>query len=156
MSSMRQFLASPLGSRVTWGCRIALGLVFAFAALPKLMDPDAFAEAIFNYGLVSADTASLLALWLPVLELTVAFSLVTGVAARGSALLSLGMLCAFSVAIGQAAIRGIDIDCGCFGSQVETKVSVTSLLRNAGLCLLAGIGAAGPPGPLRRRQSPTP
>ncbi|MEM7449072.1 MAG: MauE/DoxX family redox-associated membrane protein [Myxococcota bacterium] len=144
MSKLLGFFKSPLGACLTLLSRLIVATVFAFAGWPKLLEPDAFAESILNYNLVSPNAASLIASFLPTLELTVAASLLSGVGARGASALAAGMLSMFSLAIGQAIFRGIDIDCGCFGDASSSSADWTGLVRNALLILLALVGMLGP------------
>jgi putative oxidoreductase len=116
--------------------RVLVALVFAFAAVPKLADPAAFAADIDNYRLVPDALIGPLAIGLPILELLVAAALLTGIHAGGASILALGLLGVFVVGMSQAIARGIDLDCGCFGHEVEARVSGWSIARNVVLCLL--------------------
>lgn len=127
-------------SALVWGslgARVALAAVYLLAAVPKLGDPAAFAQDIDNYHLLPVDWAGVAAVVLPPLELVVAAALLLGVHARGAALVSAGMLIAFAAAMGQAIARGIDLDCGCFGSALAMHVSGWSILRNVVLAALS-------------------
>ena len=103
--------------------RLLIAGVFLAAAIPKLMDPAAFAEDIDNYHLLPAILVGPAAVALPVIELVIGLALVTGVHAHGAALLAAVMLVAFAGGMAQAMSRGIDLECGCFGSATETQVS---------------------------------
>jgi uncharacterized membrane protein YphA (DoxX/SURF4 family) len=119
------------------GARLALAAVYLVAAVPKLADPATFARDIDNYHALPVDWAGVAAVVLPPLELVVAAALLLGVHARGAALVSAGMLTAFAAAMGQAIARGIDLDCGCFGSALAMHVSGWSILRNVVLAALS-------------------
>lgn len=95
-------------------CRILLGAVFVYASWDKILDPDAFAEIIANYQIVSPRTGHLTALFLPYLELVCGICLVINRLPRGSALLVAGMMVVFMAALGYNIYRGIDVNCGCF------------------------------------------
>ena len=123
------------------GARLLIAIVFIAAGLPKLLNPTDFAEAIGNYQLVPDAWAGALAVFLPPLELLVAGCLLAGVAARGAALIAAGMLAVFAIAIAQTVMRGIDIDCGCFGAAAEATASWWSVARNLALLLAAGFVA---------------
>ncbi|MBX3737153.1 MAG: hypothetical protein KF715_10715 [Candidatus Didemnitutus sp.] len=120
------------------GLSVSLGLLFVSAAATKLGSPAAFAKAITGYRIVSYPLATVLALYLPALEF------VCGVAVlfsrtRLSALCLMGaMLLVFTAALAIALARGVDISCGCFGSETPASLGV-SLLRDC--VLLALIGA---------------
>jgi uncharacterized membrane protein YphA (DoxX/SURF4 family) len=119
--------------------RLVVGGIFAAAAIPKLLDPSAFAASIANYHLVPDLVATASASVLPVLELVVALALVSGVQARGAAVAAGGMLIVFALAMTQAILRDINLDCGCFGSAAAAEVGWGSVLRNVGLTLLCGL-----------------
>ena len=144
--------------RRPWPLRLSawiLGLTFLAAALPKLADPPGFAEAIHAYRLVPGTLLAPMALFLPWLELLMALALISGLARRGAALLSLLLLLLFMGGIGLNLMQGHPIDCGCFGALPIAR-TVTErlgsmrldLLRDGALALLALINLVGP-----RRES---
>jgi uncharacterized membrane protein YphA (DoxX/SURF4 family) len=105
--------------------RLALGVVFIAAAVPKIVDPLGFANSIANYHLMPQDAINLLALCLPWIELIVGAALVLGLSVRAN-LLNIGaMLCVFIVAISLAMSRGLDISCGCFSVATEKSAQMT-------------------------------
>ena len=124
------FLNTTKGQLLIWLLRLVIAGVFLFAAIPKLRDPVAFADSIRNYQMVSDSWASMLALFLPMLELIVAVCLIIPFTRRGAAIVSAGMLLMFCFVIGQAMYRGIDIDCGCFGAAQKARADWPGLVRN--------------------------
>jgi len=114
--------------------RIALGVAFVYAALGKVPNMAAFAEDVANYRLVPAAAVPALGSALVGVELLAGLALVAGVAARGAALVVSVLLGAFVVALSQALVRGIDLDCGCFGG--KGPVSWSAVARD--LVLLGG------------------
>ncbi len=141
--------------------RVGLAAVFAFAAVPKIIDPGGFAADIATYHFVPDSLIGLMAVALPLLEITVAAALLLGIEARGASVVAAGMLVAFTTGMAQAMARGIDLECGCFGSATQTTVSVTTVARNAGLLLCALFSALAPETPwvsriLARRSKRSP
>jgi len=125
-------------ARAALGLAVRVGLagLLAYAGISKLLDPSGFAEDIQNYRVLPDAWAGLLALGLPALELVVAVGLLSRGHARGGALLSGVLLLTFAAAMAQAKLRGIDLECGCFGGHSRVswlKVSVNTAL--AGLAL---------------------
>jgi len=51
----------------------------------------------------------------------------------------------FTIGIAQAAARGLDFECGCFGKGDSSTVGLTKLVENVGLTILALVAT------LRRR-----
>ena len=131
-----------LTARHAWldlACRAIVAAVLLVAGVPKLMDPVSFAEAIDNYRILPRTLVAPLALLVPPVEIVTALALLTGIAKRGAALISLILLGVFAVAIAQAVIRGIDIDCGCFGAAENAQASWWGVTRNAGLMVCCAI-----------------
>jgi hypothetical protein len=113
--------------------------VFAYAAIPKLIDPGEFAAAIQNYRVVPESLVGHIALFVPVFELVIAVGLIATPYTRGAALLATVMLVVFAAAMAQARWRGIDLTCGCFGAVLEAKVSWLTVARTLGLGVLSAL-----------------
>ncbi len=116
---------------------VILGGVFVFAAVPKIIDAQAFAESIHNYQLFPLWSIGPLARLLPPIEVVVGVALIVGVAQPGAALIAAGMLAAFSAGMLQAMARGIDLSCGCFGNGDNTPIGWWNIVRNLMLIGLA-------------------
>ena len=96
------------------GIRLVLGTIFIAASIDKITDPAAFAVSIGNYKILSPSIALIVATVLPWVELLCGLGLIAGFTWRGSALLTFVMLAVFTLAVGIAMARGLDISCGCF------------------------------------------
>ena len=107
---------SPIETGLLLSARFILALVFALAGASKLWTPMAFGESIANYRIVPASLIPWIATTLPGLELILAGALVFGFALRGACLLSSFLMGTFTIIVLQAWFRGLNIDCGCFGS----------------------------------------
>jgi len=108
--------------------RIILGGVFIWAGLLKIFDPLGFAEAIANFRVFPQWISFFLALMLPWIEVISGIFLILGLFRHASALILSLLLAAFLVLIVVTIMRGIDIDCGCFGSfsqKVDYKLILT-------------------------------
>ena len=130
-------LASPW---LTVRVQIALGVFFVAAALPKVVDPPAFAHMVYNYRLVPGALVNLMALVLPWFELMAGIALILGIWTRTSAALVGALLGVFVVAISVNLARGNAIDCGCFDVSAAGKSVAERLadmrwvvLRDAGM-----------------------
>lgn len=122
-------------------CRLAVGLVFVAAALPKISDPGSFATQVHHYRLVPFGLENLVAITLPWVELLVALALVLRIHARSAAVLAAALMTAFTAAVGLAVARQLDIECGCFGTADATHVGTAKLLENAALLGVACLAA---------------
>lgn len=109
--------------------RVALGLVFIYASYHKILRPDEFADAIYNYKILPAFLVNLLALTLPYAELVFGLFLVFNFRVSSAALAINLMMLVFIVAIFSAWIRGIDTSCGCFSNGGE-KLSWMEIIRD--------------------------
>lgn len=95
--------------------RVGLGALFVYAAWSKIRDPAAFARTVANYRMLPSCAVGLVAITLPMTELLAGLALVFTKWSREAALLVLGMMLVFLAGLTQAAVRGLDISCGCFG-----------------------------------------
>lgn len=93
--------------------RFVLGILFMWAAVLKLTDPDVFSKTIIAFGLVPKPLAPWVALALPVLELVAALGLILDL--RGSLAIITGLLVMFCLVLVYGIWLGLDIDCGCYG-----------------------------------------
>jgi len=117
--------------------RIILGLVFIFAAITKVTEAEVFARAIDNYKLLPTFLINFLAIILPWIELCAGLLLVFGISIKENSTILSGLLLIFIVAIVISLLRGLNIDCGCFGTVGGTKVGIQKILENIGLLILA-------------------
>ncbi len=101
--------------------RLALGGVFAWAAWSKLDDPALFASQVAAYRILPQPLVELVALVLPPLELLSGIMLVATKWSREAAFAMLAMLAVFTIALAQAAVRGLDIACGCFADEAADR-----------------------------------
>ncbi len=117
--------------------RLGLGGLLVVAGALKLRAPVAFATEIANYQLLPA-LAPYVAAVLPVVELVIGGALVVAPRAwrRAAALGALALLAAFTVAVGAAFFRRINIDCGCFGTG-GGPITALTLARNVVLMAAA-------------------
>jgi Methylamine utilisation protein MauE. len=97
-------------------CRLTLAIIFFYAGVEKILHPQEFAVAIYNYQLLPDCVINLLAIFLPWQEVLIAASLVIGIYRRGAALLSSLLFLIFATALTINLVRGLDISCGCFGA----------------------------------------
>lgn len=116
-----------------WALRLGLGGMFVLAGALKLDDPTSFALEIHNYQLLPG-LAPWLAATLPALEIILGLTLIIAPRpwVRASALASTMVLAVFTIAVGSAVVRGVNITCGCFG-EGSGPVTMWTVLRDVGL-----------------------
>lgn len=95
--------------------RIIIAIVFIYAGAEKISDPKSFSQAIYNYRLLPIESINFFAITLPWLELISGILLLFGISVRENASLIGMLLFVFIIAVAISMIRGLDIDCGCFG-----------------------------------------
>ncbi|MDA3873047.1 MAG: DoxX family membrane protein [Kiritimatiellae bacterium] len=98
--------------------RIAVTMLFLYAGWTKVVDVEGFARAIEGYGMLPVIWIPPLAYFLPWLEIWCAVALWITPPFRTSAWwLFVGMMLVFTIAKASAMSRGLDISCGCTGSE---------------------------------------
>lgn len=135
------WLRHPLVIRLA---QIVIGVVFVWAGLAKIGDVKAFAEQIHNFRLWPVAGEHLLAMTLPWIEVVAGGAMILGIRARAGAFVNAALMVIFTVAVAQAAARGLDIQCGCFGTADAQSVGVKKLVENFGLTALAIVAALRP------------
>lgn len=103
--------------------RLLLGLVFLVAAYEKILQPLDFAQTVDNYRLVPSWAVNAVALILPWLEAVVGVCLMAGLWLPGALSVATGLLGIFLTAVVFNIVRGLDVDCGCFGSGGSSGMS---------------------------------
>lgn len=105
---------TPMGW-IGFAARILVGGVWLVAGLLKLPDPAASVRAVRAYQLLPEAVVPVVGYALPIIEVLVGVTLITGLLVRIGAVLSAILFVAFIVGISSAWARGLQIDCGCFG-----------------------------------------
>ena len=113
--------------------RVILGGLFLYAGYLKLCAPLAFADSIASFRLLPGGLINLFALGLPPLELMIGGMLLIGWRVRLASFVVMLLTVIFALALGQALLRGLIIDCGCFGSG---KPSFAKMLLSLGRDIL--------------------
>jgi uncharacterized membrane protein YphA (DoxX/SURF4 family) len=96
-------------------CRWTLGIIFIYAGGTKLLVPEVFAVLIEAYGITSEGLLIPVSIGLPLLEVVAGIGLLFDI--RGSLALITALLVIFMVVLGYGIWMGLDVDCGCFGSE---------------------------------------
>jgi protein-disulfide isomerase/uncharacterized membrane protein YphA (DoxX/SURF4 family) len=120
--------------------RVVLAAVWGWAALAKIGDPRRFVQVVRAYDATPEWLSKAIGYGLPTLELVLAILLLIGLITRYAAILSAALLAVFLVGIVQAAARGLEIQCGCFGGGGGPSTSTTytlDILRDLGLLALS-------------------
>ena len=144
-------------SRQVWGAtlavvaRLGLAVVWAWAAIAKLGDADAALRAVRAYEILPEALVKSFAWGLPFVELALAALLLLGIGTRIAGWISAAILVVFMAGIVSVWVRGIQIDCGCFGGGGPADVNgwtyASELLRDGFFLVLSLVVALGPRSP---------
>ena len=115
--------------------RILLGLIFLFAGIAKISDPVRFIFTLRQFNLFSEAVIPFMALYLPWLEFILGLFLILGLLYRASAFLLACLNTMFAIAILTVVVRGMEIDCGCFGMfadvlKIPDSADIKAVIRN--------------------------
>jgi uncharacterized membrane protein YphA (DoxX/SURF4 family) len=126
---------------VSTAARVVLGGVFLVAGGLKVIDPQSSVAAVRAYRLLPTSVATIVGWGLPFAEIALGLLLLAGVATRLVAAAVVVLLVVFIAGVASAAIRGLSIDCGCFGGGGDVAPGQTAyaseIVRDVGLLLLA-------------------
>lgn len=114
-----------------------IGLVFIYAGALKAWDPVAFTRDIQNFHILPWALSVRLAFYLPWLEILCGVALLTGYLRWGGNAILTVLTALFIAATVAAKVRGIDLECGCFGSATKNLPFTWHLVID--LALLAGL-----------------
>jgi putative oxidoreductase len=106
---------------IVFAVTIALAGVFIYAGADKLRDPLQFADSIAAFAILPAQFINLLALSLPPFEIASGLLLIVPQTRRIGALAVALMSAVFFSALLSALLRGLTLDCGCFGSGAPSR-----------------------------------
>jgi uncharacterized membrane protein YphA (DoxX/SURF4 family) len=94
---------------------IAVAAVFIYAGIDKLRDPLQFADSTAAFAILPAVFINLLVMGLPPFEIASGVLLLAPRTRRVGALAVAVISVMFFTALASALLRGLTLDCGCFG-----------------------------------------
>lgn len=127
-----------------WAARIVVAITFVVAAVPKVIDLEPFALDIRNYQVFPEWSLHLLAAFVPMIEIVGAVAIASGRDrwVRSGAVVLGVLTTAFVALVASVIVRGIDLQCGCFGQdETAAAVGVPTLVRDVGLLAAIAIAA---------------
>lgn len=97
--------------------RVLMGAWFAYAGGLKIFASglDQFAIDLGNYRIMSEEMALATAYFVPWFEVVAGICFMLGFLKKGAWLAMAGLVGAFTLSVGSAWWRGLDITCGCLG-----------------------------------------
>jgi uncharacterized membrane protein YphA (DoxX/SURF4 family) len=106
---------APLQRWLTTLARLVLGTVMLVAGALKVASPDDAVRAVQAYRLLPYAATHPVGYGLPLLEIVVGLLLILGLGTRVAAVLTGVLMVVYIAAIISVWVRGLSIDCGCFG-----------------------------------------
>jgi len=128
--------------------RVVLGAIFVVAGASKVGHAAEFAQQIAAFRLLPQPVIAPMALALPFLEILLGGYLIIGLFTRVAGWVATLLLLVFDGAIASAVLRGMTLNCGCFGTHDSTVTTWAEVARDAVFVLLAVFVALRPPGML--------
>lgn len=139
---------SPARWRLVWYwagplARLVVGGVWIAAGVLKLPDPAVGVRAVRAFQLLPEAIVPAVGYGLPILEIVVGVLLIVGLGTRVAAAVSALLQLAFIFGISAAWIRGLEIECGCFGGGGTVKDGSAAypwdIARDVGLFVLSAL-----------------
>ncbi len=106
---------------IVLGVALALGAVFIYAGTDKVRAPLDFADSVAGFAILPPFLINLLALGLPPFEIVFGLLLVAPRTRRVGALAVALISVVFFSALLSALVRGLTLDCGCFGNSAPSR-----------------------------------
>lgn len=117
--------------------KIFFGSLFLYSSLVKLMDIQVFAQSLGAYEILPRDMIPFFSYYIPFLELFLLIALLIPKREKELVVLMMFVIFVFQLSLLSLILRGIEIDCGCFGDfTVSPKMA---LIRNFGLLFLLAL-----------------
>jgi len=129
----------PIGCCINGILRLLVGGAFVFAGVLKIADPAKFALDVNNYRLVPHEMINLVAILIPWIEVTAGSFVLAGIWLRAAALVITSLTALFFAVIVSALARGLNIECGCFGTMGGKHIGLANLAIDSTLFFLAAL-----------------
>ena len=123
----------PVRRPISWlgfALRLAAALVWILAGAAKIPTILSFAVIVQRYAILPTFLAVPFAYGLPFFEIGLGVYLAAGLFVRGTAFIGTLLFAVFLTAQISAVIRGIALDCGCFGTVVQSTVGPLTIIRD--------------------------
>ncbi|MCZ7604386.1 MAG: MauE/DoxX family redox-associated membrane protein [Melioribacteraceae bacterium] len=121
---------------ILWTAKFFIGYIFILAGIEKIADPSGFSESIENYQLLPNIFINFFAIALPWIEVVCGILLIFNKHVKENSFIFISLMSAFTIMIFIAVLRGLDIDCGCFGTNNSQNVGIVKIIENLGLIIL--------------------
>jgi len=108
-----------------------ISLILVFSGVTKVLNPQNLITALnTTLGFLNEEIILLIATVLPVFELTVGMLLILRIKIKEVMKLAIVLFTVFLFYSFYGTIRGFDVDCGCFGENLKSRIGILLILRN--------------------------
>lgn len=104
-----------MSAAISFIFRIIIGGIFLVSGLAKISDPVRLIFTLRDFKLFPEIIVPFTAIYLPWLEFILGLLIIVGLLYRTSSLMLACLNFIFMLAILSVIVRGIEVDCGCFG-----------------------------------------
>jgi len=128
-------------NRLSWlaaSTQLAISIALLYAAHAHLIHPFRFLDSVLRYQLTTPFFSQFIAWYLPYLQLLLSLNLLFNRFRKPSLLICCVLFLFFCSAQISVLIRGMEIDCGCFGDQAS-PVSLKTLALSTSLLIMSTI-----------------
>lgn len=115
--------------------QVAVGLVLLWSASEHLKNMQFFLISVFRYELFPQPMVKLIVLMMPYVELLLGVYLLANLNPSFSRLMTALVFFAFAILQITALARGLEIDCGCFGTSNDKPISSTAAMLNLAVAI---------------------
>lgn len=122
-------------------CEVILGSVLVFSSIGHIENSYGFLSSVYSYSIVYRPVGILIAATVPGFELAIGMTLLFNMNGRHCAFIFAGvMFSIFTFAQSIAFSRGLNISCGCFGTNENNPIGPFSIGRTVFFAVLAFTG----------------
>ena len=119
--------------------RVIVSFVFIYAGIEKISNPAGFSDAINNYRILPLITVNFFAITLPWIELIAGVLILFGISVKENSFVITVLLVVFLIAIIISLARGLNIECGCFGTLSGTRIGLEKIIENLVLLFMSSL-----------------
>lgn len=115
-TKLRKWSETTLGTLLSIACRFGLAIIWLVSGYQKMANPLGFRQSIEAYELFSPKMVEIISLLLPPTEVLLGLFFLVGLFLTPVAAVSALIMVGFIAGVTSAAVRGLQIDCGCFSA----------------------------------------
>lgn len=117
--------------------RLVIGFLFVLAGVSKIADPESFASSVANFKILPDYLINITAIVIPWIELVSGILVLFGIAVKENSIIIMNLLGIFIVLIVISLFRGLNIDCGCFGTSSGDSIGISKIIEDVLMLLPA-------------------